>query len=175
MHFSCRYFYIIDIGPIIDIWQTLKFVNLRYDWLTDWLTETNLTPWSRVTPKKPTGSQIVKKLPPFYGNRRFITAFTKARHLSLPWARSTQSMIPSHFPKIQFNIILPFIPESFKSSPSLRFPHQDPVCTSPLPYTCYIHCPSQSFRFHLPNRRYKKIIGSFISMQVQRAQTGTMS
>jgi hypothetical protein len=30
-----------------------------------------------------TGSQLVKKLPEFYGNRKFITAFTSARHLSL--------------------------------------------------------------------------------------------
>ena len=33
--------------------------------------------------EKPTGSQLVKKFPAFYGTRRFITAFTNARHLSL--------------------------------------------------------------------------------------------
>jgi hypothetical protein len=30
-----------------------------------------------------TGSQLVKKFPAFYGNRRFMTAFTSALHLSL--------------------------------------------------------------------------------------------
>jgi hypothetical protein len=30
-----------------------------------------------------TVSQLVKKFPTFYGNRRFITAFIRARHLSL--------------------------------------------------------------------------------------------
>jgi hypothetical protein len=30
-----------------------------------------------------TVSQLVKKFPVFYGNRKFITAFTTARHLSL--------------------------------------------------------------------------------------------
>jgi hypothetical protein len=30
-----------------------------------------------------TGSQLLKKLVTFYGTRRFITAFTSARHLSL--------------------------------------------------------------------------------------------
>jgi hypothetical protein len=30
----------------------------------------------------------VKKFPAFYGTRRFITAFTRARHLSLSWASS---------------------------------------------------------------------------------------
>ena len=35
---------------------------------------------------------LVNKFPSFYGIRRFITAFTSARHLSLSWARSIQSM-----------------------------------------------------------------------------------
>jgi hypothetical protein len=34
--------------------------------------------------EKLTGSQLVKKFPTFYGTRRFLTAFTSARHLSLP-------------------------------------------------------------------------------------------
>ena len=54
-----------------------------------------LTPCSRVLLEKLTGSQPVKKFPTFYGTRRFITALTSARHLSLSWASSIQSM-PSH-------------------------------------------------------------------------------
>jgi len=42
-----------------------------------------LTPWSRVLLEKLAGSQLVKKFPSFYGNRKFITAFASARHLSL--------------------------------------------------------------------------------------------
>ena len=42
-----------------------------------------LTPWSRVILEKLTDSQLVTKFPTFYGTRRFITAFTIARHLSL--------------------------------------------------------------------------------------------
>jgi len=42
-----------------------------------------LTPWSRFLLEKVTGFQLVKKLPAFYGNGRFITAFTSARHLFL--------------------------------------------------------------------------------------------
>jgi len=53
-----------------------------------------LTPWSRVL-KKLRSSQLVKKFPTFYGTRRFITAFTSARHLSLSRASSIQSM-PLH-------------------------------------------------------------------------------
>ena len=54
-----------------------------------------LTPWSRVLPEKLNGFQLVKKFPAFYGTRRFITVFTTARHLSLSWATSIQS-IPPH-------------------------------------------------------------------------------
>jgi hypothetical protein len=36
---------------------------------------------------KLTGSQLVKKLPTFYGPQRFITAFTSARHLPPSWPR----------------------------------------------------------------------------------------
>jgi hypothetical protein len=50
---------------------------------------------------------------------------------------------PSHFLKIHFNIIL--------QSPSLRFPHQNPVRFSPLPCTCYMPCLSHSSRFDDPN------------------------
>ena len=35
-----------------------------------------LTAWSRVLIEKLTGSQLVKKFPEFYGNRKFITVFT---------------------------------------------------------------------------------------------------
>ena len=54
------------------------------------------TQWSRVLLEKLTGFQLVKKFPAVYGNRRFITAFTSARHLSLSWASSIQFMPPHH-------------------------------------------------------------------------------
>jgi hypothetical protein len=42
-----------------------------------------LTSWSRVLPEKLKHPELLKKFPAFYGTRRFITAFTRARHLSL--------------------------------------------------------------------------------------------
>jgi hypothetical protein len=41
-----------------------------------------LTPWSRVLLEKLTCSQLIKNFPTFYGTRRFIVAFTSARHMS---------------------------------------------------------------------------------------------
>jgi len=53
-----------------------------------------LTPWCRVLFEKLTGFQLVKKFPAFHGTRRFITALTSVRHLSLSWANPIQSIYP---------------------------------------------------------------------------------
>ena len=53
-----------------------------------------LTPWCRVLLEKLTGLQLAKKFPEFYGTRRFITALTSVRHLSLSWANPIQSIYP---------------------------------------------------------------------------------
>jgi len=72
-----------------------------YYLLTDLLTDLNtylltysFTPWTRVLLEKLRGFQLVKKFPAFYGTRKFITANTSVRHLSLSCARSTQPMPP---------------------------------------------------------------------------------
>ena len=53
-----------------------------------------LTPWCRVLLEKVNGLQLVNKFPAFHGTRRFITALTSVRHLSLSWACPIQSIYP---------------------------------------------------------------------------------
>ena len=53
-----------------------------------------LTPWCRVLLEKLTGLQLIKKIPAFHGTRRFITALTSVRHLSLSRASPIQSIYP---------------------------------------------------------------------------------
>jgi len=61
-----------------------------------------LTPWSRVLFHKLNDYELANKFPALYGTRRFIIAYRSTRHPSLSWARSNQSMHPSHFLKIYF-------------------------------------------------------------------------
>ena len=53
-----------------------------------------LAPWCRVLLEKLTGLQLVKEFPAFHGTRRFITALTSVRQLSLSWAIAIQSIYP---------------------------------------------------------------------------------
>jgi len=41
-----------------------------------------LTPWSRVLLEQIIGFQLIQKFLAFYGNQKFISAFTRTRHLS---------------------------------------------------------------------------------------------
>ena len=108
-----------------------------------------ITPCSRVLLEKLTGSQLVKKFP-FYGTRRFITAFTIVRHLSLSWARTIQSM-PPHPTSWRFILILSSHP--YVGLPSCLFPTYFPTKTLYTPllhHTCYM--PSQSHSSHFTTR-----------------------
>jgi hypothetical protein len=66
----------------------------------------SLTPCSRAFIQKLTCSELLKKFPLLYGTRRFIATFTSARHLSLSWASSIQS-IPPHHNSWRFILIVP--------------------------------------------------------------------
>ena len=97
-----------------------------------------LTPWCRVPLEKLTGLQLVKKFPAFHGTRRFITALTSVRHLSLSWASPIQSIYP-HSTSWRFFLILSthlrlgllsgLLPSGFPTPPSPHpyAPHAQPI------------------------------------------------
>jgi hypothetical protein len=60
-----------------------------------------LTPRNTGLPEKLTGPQLVKKFHKLCVARRFITAFRRACHMSLPSARSIQSMPPPPTPLLK--------------------------------------------------------------------------
>jgi len=88
-----------------------------------------LTPWCRVLLEKLTGLELVKKFPSFHGTRRFITALTSVRHLSLSWAAPFQSIYQHHASWISILILsthlrpsLPsgLLPSGFPSKTSMK-------------------------------------------------------
>ena len=110
----------------------------------------SLTPWCRVLLEQLTGLQLVKKFPAFHGTRRFIIALTSVRQLSLSWASLIQSIYPtSHLLEIHPNIIHPSTPRSPQWSPSIRFPHQDPIHPPLLTHTRHMPSPSHSSRLYI--------------------------
>ena len=101
-----------------------------------------LTPWCRVLLEKLTGLQLVKKFPAFHGTRRFITALTSVRHLSLSWASPIQSIYPH---PTSWRSILILSTHLRLGLPSGLFPSGFPTKTlytplsSPIRATCPTH------------------------------------
>ena len=101
-----------------------------------------LIPWCRVLLEKLTGLQLVKKFPTFHGIRRFMTALTSVRHLSLSWASPIQSIYP-HSTSWRSILILSthlclglpsgLLPFGFPSK-TLYTPFSSPICA-----TCPAH------------------------------------
>ena len=79
---------------ILDVDHNMKYLQVRqikFTYTTYLLTYL-LTPWCRVLLEQLIGLQLVKKFPAFHGTRRFITALTSVRHLSLSWASPIHSI-----------------------------------------------------------------------------------
>ena len=95
-----------------------------------------LTPWYRVLLEKLTGLQLVKKFLAFHGTRRFITALTSVRHLSLSWTSPIQSIYPHPTSWISVLILSTHLRLGLPSGllPS-GFPTKTLYTPSPYPYT----------------------------------------
>ena len=106
-----------------------------------------LTPWCRVLLEKLTGLQLVKKFPAFHETRRFITALTSVRHLSLSWASPIQSIYPR---PTSWRSILILSTHLRLGLPCGSFPPGSPArpYTPPLlTYTRHMPSPSHSSRY----------------------------
>jgi hypothetical protein len=91
------------------------------------------------SPSSESNGFSVKKFPNLYGSRRFVTAFTRARHLFLSWASSIQFMPPHSWRCIL--ILSSYLRLGLPSSLFLSFPTKT-LCTpllSPIRATCPTH------------------------------------
>ena len=112
-----------------------------FNTLLTYLLTHSLTPWCRVLLEKLTGLQLVKKFPAFHGTRRFITALTSVRHLSLSWANPIQSIYPH---PTSWRSVLILSTHLRLGLPSGPFPPVSPPRTfnplsSPIRATCPAH------------------------------------
>jgi hypothetical protein len=119
-----------------------------------------VTLWNRVLLEKLTVTQLLKKLPTFYGTREFITVFTRNCHWTLSWA-TWILCIPSYSTsfKIHFNNILPFATKYPKHSLSVGFPNKILKYFSALP-------PFHKKRRHLPATLFDKELITDVSQQI---------
>ena len=110
-----------------------------------------LSPWIRVLLEKLTGSAASQEIPRILWNKKFHYHTHKCRP-PVPILSQLHPVpnTPSYFLKIYLNIILPSTPGSPQWSLSLRFPHQNPGYTSPLPHRRNMPRPSHSTRFYRP-------------------------
>ena len=97
-----------------------------------------LTPWCRALLEKLTGLQLIKKFPTFHGTRRFITALTSVRHLSLSWASPIQFIYPQPTSRRSILILSTHLrlglPSGLLTS---GFPTKPLYTPSPHPYVPY--------------------------------------
>ena len=113
------------------------YLNTYLLTLLTYLLSRLLAPWCRVLLEKLTGLQLVKKFPAFHGTRRFITALTSVRHLSLSWASPIQSIYPH---PTSWRSILILSTHLRLGVPSGLFPSGFPTpFSSPIRATCPAH------------------------------------
>jgi hypothetical protein len=149
------------------MFQSVYLLTYLLNYLPTYL----LIPWCRVLLEQLTGLQLVKKFPAFHRTRRFITAFTSVRHLSLSWASPIQSIYP-HLTSWRSVLILST--HLHLGLPSGLFPSGFPPArpyTPPSPtQTCHVPSPSHSSPFYHPQSVYRHEVKTRLSHKLWKQE-----
>ena len=128
-------------GPSI-LHMLLAAVHSRVvnEFMVTYLLTYLLTPWCRVLLEKPAASQ---EIPHISRNPKVHYRTHKRPPTVSILGQPNPVHIPtSHFLEIHPNIIHPSTPRSPQWSPSIKFPHQDPIHPPLLTHTCHMPSPS---------------------------------
>ena len=105
----------------------LLFISVGVSRLFTYLLTHLLTPWCRVLLEKLTGLQLVKKFPHFMEPESSLPHSQTSATCLYPGPAQSSPYTHIPPPGDHPNIIHPSTPRSPQWSPSLRFPHQDPI------------------------------------------------
>ena len=132
----------------------VETTELRQPILNEYLGREEITflllPRGRILLQQLTGLQLVKKFPAFYATRRFITAFTNARHLpySEPARSSSHPYIPHPEDPFYYYLNIYAWVSPLAPFPEVFVPK---FCTRLSPHSYMLHdSPSSFFSILLP-------------------------
>ena len=159
-------------SPILTHNSVYSTVQCTYlpTYLPTYLLTYSLTPCSRVLLEKLTGFAANQEIPRTLWNPK-VHYRTHKRPPPVPILSQLHPVptTPSHFLKINLNIIIPSTSWPPQWSLILRFPHQNLVHTSPLLHTC--HMPTVQFLYNIFLMHFRTGYSSLsqVSVMLKRA------
>ena len=139
-------------------WQLKHYVPVKYLYPSSILRSATTNSMEQSSPWEANRSSASQEIPRIlwnlnvhYNTHKILPPVSILGHINPVHAPSF------HFLKIHLYITLPSMSRSSWRSLSIRSPHQNPLCTSPVSHTCHTHCPSHSSWFEYQNNIWRGV------------------